>query len=119
MFEKLKPNIIWVSTASLLNATDSEGIFAHPNLMELANRVAYDGVVSGLSLEDRQMLLSIIHFPSPKVPFMLLTEFLDDYCRMNVAAAARAYLFWDTLEPSRIFYSGAACCPDHTPSTSW
>ncbi|KIH55244.1 hypothetical protein ANCDUO_14601, partial [Ancylostoma duodenale] len=45
----------------------------HPALIELPNRVAYDGaLVSGLNTEQRRMLLEVIRFPSPTTPFMFI-----------------------------------------------
>ncbi|KHJ97536.1 integrase core domain protein, partial [Oesophagostomum dentatum] len=45
----------------------------HPSLIELPNRVAYDGaLVSGIQANQRQMLLSIMRFPNPSIPFMFV-----------------------------------------------
>ncbi|KAL6730202.1 hypothetical protein Aduo_001190 [Ancylostoma duodenale] len=46
---------------------------AHPALNELPNRFAYNGeLVSGIHPEDRRMLLDVMRFPTPKVPFMFV-----------------------------------------------
>ncbi|CAJ0610543.1 unnamed protein product [Cylicocyclus nassatus] len=45
----------------------------HPDLIQLSNRVAYEGrLISGIRRQDRQMLLSVMHFPHPQIPFLFL-----------------------------------------------
>ncbi|CAJ0589338.1 unnamed protein product [Cylicocyclus nassatus] len=46
---------------------------AHPDLISLPNTLSYEeSLVSGVTAADRQLLLNIVDFPNPRLPFMFI-----------------------------------------------
>ncbi|KIH52158.1 hypothetical protein ANCDUO_17742 [Ancylostoma duodenale] len=67
---------------------------AHPALNELPNQLAYNStLVSGVPSSERRMLLNIMHFPNPSVPFAFI-----DVRGTSVQSASHSH--YNTMEAS-------------------